>query len=134
MFKDRGTGGLGFRKLELMNLAMLAKQGWRIMMEPDLLVSKVFKAKYFPNSNIFYATRGSRPSYAWRGISEALHIIKHGTEWVEEERKYAWIRGGLSTFTVKEAYKIVCELNKLKNESRGEQSDTKETQRFWRVF
>ncbi|KAL9689163.1 hypothetical protein QQ045_033596 [Rhodiola kirilowii] len=45
MFKERGLGGMGFRKIELMNISLLAKQGWRIMMEPDLLVSKVFKAK-----------------------------------------------------------------------------------------
>ncbi|CAM8956265.1 unnamed protein product [Rhodiola kirilowii] len=132
--KEKGSGGLGFRKLELMNLALLAKQGWRLLMEPELLVSKLFKAKYYPNSDLFNAAGGSRPSFAWRGILEALYIIKRGVEWDETERKYLWKRGGSATFTVKEGYYIACELERLKKESRGEQSDAKETRNFWRNY
>ncbi|KAL0347723.1 UNVERIFIED_CONTAM: putative mitochondrial protein [Sesamum calycinum] len=50
------TGGLGFRQLHLFNLAMLAKQLWRIMMFPERLLNKVLKARYFPNGDIFTAT------------------------------------------------------------------------------
>ncbi|PNX79828.1 ribonuclease H, partial [Trifolium pratense] len=39
-------GGLGFRDFHAFNKAMIAKQGWRIMDNPDLLVSsKVLKAR-----------------------------------------------------------------------------------------
>ncbi|KAL9666388.1 hypothetical protein QQ045_000718 [Rhodiola kirilowii] len=54
-----------------------------------------------------------------RGISESLYILKHGAEWVEEEEKYIWCKGGSSTFTVKEAYKIADELDNLKKASEG---------------
>ncbi|CAH9105008.1 unnamed protein product [Cuscuta europaea] len=36
--KPKGLGGLGFRKLREFNLAMLAKQGWRILSRPDNLM------------------------------------------------------------------------------------------------
>ena len=37
----KGRGGLGFRDLEILNLALLAKQIWRVITNPNLLVSKV---------------------------------------------------------------------------------------------
>lgn len=43
--KDRG--GMGFRDLRAFNLALLTKQGWRIMQNQNSLVHNVFKAKYF---------------------------------------------------------------------------------------
>ncbi|XP_071912212.1 uncharacterized protein [Coffea arabica] len=42
----KGKGGMGFRDLEASNMALLAKQIWRIVTNPNLLVSKVLKAKY----------------------------------------------------------------------------------------
>ncbi|KAL0321711.1 UNVERIFIED_CONTAM: putative mitochondrial protein [Sesamum calycinum] len=48
-------GGLGFLNLEAFNLALLAKQLWRLLTWPDCLVSKVLKAKYFPRNHLFDA-------------------------------------------------------------------------------
>ncbi|KAL9659116.1 hypothetical protein QQ045_028206 [Rhodiola kirilowii] len=44
VYKEKEAGGLGLRDLEQLNLALLAKQGWRILTKPNLLVSKIFKA------------------------------------------------------------------------------------------
>src|SRR6185503_19619363 len=44
-------GGLGYRDLHLFNLAMLARQGWRLITEPSSLCAQVLKAKYFQNGD-----------------------------------------------------------------------------------
>lgn len=40
-------GGMAFRDLYAFNLAMLGKQGWRLVTEPNVLVTRLFKAKIF---------------------------------------------------------------------------------------
>ena len=39
-------GGIGFKNLYAYNLAMLAKQGWRIITNPDSLIARLYKARY----------------------------------------------------------------------------------------
>ena len=40
-------GGLGFKNLRDFNLAMLGKQGWKLVSRPDSLIARVLKAKYY---------------------------------------------------------------------------------------
>ena len=44
-------GGLEFRDLALFNNALLAKQCWRLMMEPNALWAMVVKGIYFHNKD-----------------------------------------------------------------------------------
>lgn len=71
-------GGLGVKNLRSFNLAMLAKQGWRILNEENPLVSKLFKARYFPKTDFLNATAGANPSYVWRSILSAQDAIRAG--------------------------------------------------------
>ena len=48
---EKDDGGLGFRNLHWFNLAMLGKHGWHFFTYPYALVSRVFKAKYFPRES-----------------------------------------------------------------------------------
>ena len=77
----KNEGGMGFRDLKAFNLALLAKQGWRQQQNPNLLVHKVYKAKYFTKSSFGQAQLGKRPLYAWRSIMATKEIIKRGTRW-----------------------------------------------------
>ena len=56
-------GGLGFRDIELFNLALLARQTWRVLMDQDSLSARVLKAKYFPNESLLQATLKSGASF-----------------------------------------------------------------------
>lgn len=48
---------MGFRTISEMNLAILGKEGWKFLMDPDALVTKVFKARYFPQCSFLNADR-----------------------------------------------------------------------------
>ncbi|XP_019164354.1 PREDICTED: uncharacterized protein LOC109160522 [Ipomoea nil] len=69
---------MGFKKLREFNLALLAKQGWRLMVCPDSLVSRVLKAKYFPSTNFLEAALGNNPSYIWRSFLAGKEILREG--------------------------------------------------------
>ena len=47
-----GGGGLGLRRFSLLNQAMLAKQYWRLCHNPNSLIARTFKAKYYPRGSI----------------------------------------------------------------------------------
>jgi len=55
LFVPKVHGGMGFKDLSAFNLAMLGKQGWKFLSEPDSLVSCIFKARYFPFGNYITA-------------------------------------------------------------------------------
>ncbi|CAJ2637965.1 unnamed protein product [Trifolium pratense] len=77
--KDKG--GLGFRNFEAFNMAMVAKQAWNILQNPDTLVARLIKARYFPRSNLFEASLGYNPSFAWRSICKARQVLLLGCRW-----------------------------------------------------
>lgn len=55
-------GGFGFRNFAKFNIALLAKQGWRLVNYPNSLLARVLKAKYYPNSDFYKARLGNLPS------------------------------------------------------------------------
>ena len=53
----------------------------KLHIETNSLAYKVLKAKYFPNCEFVEATVGRRPSYLWRSIMAAQHIVRRGARW-----------------------------------------------------
>ena len=81
MCKSKLNGGMGFRNLQAFNLAMLAKQGLRLISNPNSLVAQLYKAKYYPHGDVSNAKLGSSPSYTWRSIFNGLEVVRRGTWW-----------------------------------------------------
>jgi len=75
------NGALGFRDLHLFNLAMLARQGWRLLTNPESLCAQVLRAKYFPDGDIMKVQEGPGISYSWRSIVRGVHALKKGIIW-----------------------------------------------------
>ncbi|CAL9004798.1 unnamed protein product [Prunus brigantina] len=61
-------GGMGFRNFSEFNNALLASQGWRLLMYPNSLWAKILKDKYFPDGDVLNAKKGARASWGWSSI------------------------------------------------------------------
>jgi hypothetical protein len=70
-----------FRDLENFNEGLLAKQGWRLVQNPNSLVAQILRANYFPNETFLESKLGHRPSFAWRNIWDAKKLLQAGLLW-----------------------------------------------------
>jgi len=78
LMRPKVQGGMGFRDLRCFNLAMLGKQGWRLIENPESLCAKVLKGRYFPDVDFLTATRKKHASHTWRAILEGREVLKKG--------------------------------------------------------
>ncbi|KAG6625150.1 hypothetical protein CIPAW_16G076300 [Carya illinoinensis] len=79
--KAKSQGGLGLRDFSNFNLALLAKQGWRVVNNPDSLAARVLKEKYFSNSSFLSTKLGQNSSYLWQSFLAARSLLKEGLVW-----------------------------------------------------
>ncbi|KAB2626784.1 ribonuclease H protein [Pyrus ussuriensis x Pyrus communis] len=74
-------GGLGFKEIIDFNFAMLAKVGWHLLCNPEWLLAKFLKAKYYPNSSFLEALVGRGTSWGWKEILQGRKVLKFGIRW-----------------------------------------------------
>ncbi|KAF4347147.1 hypothetical protein G4B88_007902 [Cannabis sativa] len=77
-------GGLNFKKFGDVNLALVAKLGWKLAKEEDSLWCKVFKAKYWGNrEQAFWNSDLPRnASFGAKGIMATRDLIRNEACWV----------------------------------------------------
>lgn len=61
--EPKGEGGLGFKDLYAFNLALFAKQGWRLLQLPNSLVVLLFKSSVYPTNEFLQAPVKPNSSY-----------------------------------------------------------------------
>ncbi|KAL9668951.1 hypothetical protein QQ045_006492 [Rhodiola kirilowii] len=130
--KEKGKGGMGFRSLEAMNIAMLMKQLWRFVNHPDHLISRIYRAKYFKDGQLLSARVKPNDSFAWRSLNGVLELFKTGLEEVDESGVWKWKAAGRSDFSVKSAYTLVMNWVEAKRGQVGQISNTEILHKAWR--
>jgi len=78
LIRTKAKGGMGFCDLRMFNLAMLGKQGWRLMTRPHNLRTKVLKGRYFHDGDFPSCSRRKHASYTWRAILAGREVLRKG--------------------------------------------------------
>jgi ribonuclease HI len=74
----KALGGMGFRDLRNFNKAMLGKQGWRLMTNPESLCARVLKGRYYHDGQFLTSTRKKHSSHTWRAILAGREVLSQG--------------------------------------------------------
>ncbi|CAN1125061.1 Putative ribonuclease H protein At1g65750 [Linum perenne] len=74
-------------------MALLAKQGWNLQTNPITLVSKIYKAKYYPRGDFLSAEQGANPSLVWQSIWQARMVTHVNSELLNLKVCDLWILG-----------------------------------------
>lgn len=71
-------GGLGFRDFEAFNKALLAKQCWRLLHNPQAFWAQILRRIYFSNGDFLTAQKGGHASWCWSSLLNGRAVILEG--------------------------------------------------------
>ena len=66
---------MGFKEIEKFNDALLAKQVWWLINNPNSHCHRVFKVRFFSDCSILEARESIVGSYAWKSLLSARDVI-----------------------------------------------------------
>jgi len=70
-----------FKDFASFAVMMFGKHGQKFQTDPTSLVTRLFKACYFPNSDFTGSMLGSNLSYVWKSIFTTKMVVKKGARW-----------------------------------------------------
>ena len=81
MGRPKREGGMGFRNFKDFNIALLAKQCWWLIHEPDSLWAQVLNESYFPNVSFLEAKKCGMAFWACASLLEGKDLILKIARW-----------------------------------------------------
>lgn len=128
---------MGFRCFESLNIAMLMKQLWRVLTYPELLLSKIYKAKYIRDQNISDIKPKPTDSSAWKSLCSVMGIMHSGLSEGDAIIPYKWKYSTHGIYTVRSGYNHALRWKLAQIPSSGETSNmesiTKGWARLWKL-
>ena len=76
--RPKDEDGLGFKKFEKLNQALISKLGWWMLSRKNCFCVKQLAAKYKVKADWLRAPKASNASWVWKGIERVKNIIKLG--------------------------------------------------------
>ncbi|CAM8943394.1 unnamed protein product [Rhodiola kirilowii] len=131
--QEKDMGGLGFKDFKCINLAFLAKQAWRIYSQPELMISKIYKAKYCHSSDMLYCNAGYKPSFCWRSIVKGFELLRAGSI-QDQNGSIRWTENSSGTFELNSAYKLMMRLHGMDRSYEIGCSDYSQGKKFWHSY
>jgi hypothetical protein len=71
-------GGMGFQDMASFHIALLGKQGWRLISSPGSLSAQVLKSRYYPDKDFMEATAPRTASRTWHAILVGTEALRRG--------------------------------------------------------
>ncbi|KAL9667796.1 hypothetical protein QQ045_002164 [Rhodiola kirilowii] len=130
---SKEEGGLGFKILKLVNIAFLVKQAWRLYKNPNLLLSQVLRGRYYPDTDIFHASIGYRPSKCWRSILGVVDLLRAGCD-ADVGGSLFWKFSSSQEYDVRSGYQLAVHISKQNVPNKGEVSNPSRLKVFWKLF
>lgn len=74
----KSMGGLGLRRMENINQALLTRKGWRFLTSPSSPWVQALNAKYLHHQSFWDIAPSSQSSWLWKSILSSRPILQQG--------------------------------------------------------
>ena len=81
MIMEKCLRGMGFKNLEVFNYALLGKQVWKMINEPDALWVRMVKGLYYHDKSMLEVGKWARASWTWSSLIYGRDFIRENMIW-----------------------------------------------------